>query len=119
MPSPSADFVTMIAEMLAPLGCIRFRRMFGGVCFYADDLAFALIADDVLYVKVDDVNEPAHVAAGLELFRPFPDKPTALRYRRVPDSAFEDPDEMLAWAGPALAVARRSAAGTIGRRSRR
>lgn len=107
---PTAEFITMIAEMLAPLGDIRAKRMFGGVCFFAEGLAFALIADDRLYVKVDDETRQRHEAEGLPLFRPFADKPLIMKYAAVPDGALEDPDELLVWARPAFAVARQAAA---------
>lgn len=106
---PSADFIAMIADMLAPLGDIRAKRMFGGVCFFADGLAFALIADDRLYVKVDGDTRLRHEAEGLPLFQPFADKPLIMKYAAVPDGALEDPDDLLDWARPALAVARRAA----------
>ena len=38
--------------------------MFGGVGLYHADLFFGIIARDVLYLKVDDVNRPDYEAAG-------------------------------------------------------
>jgi DNA transformation protein and related proteins len=55
-------------ELLAPLGTVRARRMFGGHGLYCDDLFFALIALDRLYLKTDAVSQPAFAAAGCEPF---------------------------------------------------
>jgi DNA transformation protein len=43
---------------------IRGRSMFGGVGIYARDLFFALLADDTLYLKVDDTTRPSFAALG-------------------------------------------------------
>ncbi|CAO3422218.1 TfoX/Sxy family protein [Azospirillum doebereinerae] len=108
---PPSEFVVTICEMLATLGDVRARRMFGGYGILCDGLTFALVSDDTLYFKVDDANRAAYEALGLEPFRPFADKPTALSYRPPPDSALDDPRELLDWARPALEAALRAAAG--------
>lgn len=43
-------------ELLAPLGAVRARRMFGGYGLYVDDLFVALIAVDRLYLKADETS---------------------------------------------------------------
>jgi len=61
-------FAEYVVELLAPLGRVAARRMFGGHGIYCDGVMFALIADDVLYFKADDVNRPALEQAGAEPF---------------------------------------------------
>ncbi len=107
---PPSAFVSELCDTLAPLGDVRARRMFGGYGIHCDGLTFALVADDILYFKVDDANRPAYEALGLEPFRPFADKPTALSYRPPPDSALDDPGALLEWARPAFDAALRAAA---------
>ena len=65
----SASFVEFVLEQLEPVGAITPKRMFGGVGIYAGDLFFALLADDVLYLKADDSNRADFEAAGAG---PFP-----------------------------------------------
>lgn len=104
--------VDHVLELLAPLGEVRARAMFGGWGLSLDGLTFALVADDVLYLKVDAATLPAYAGLGLGRFVPFPDQPDkAMNYCPPPDTAFDDPEELLAWARPALEVARRAAAG--------
>lgn len=106
------DLIELVVDLFRPLGEIRTKRMFGGVTFYVGDVAFALMTGDTgtLHVKTDAETAKAHEAEGLGIFRPWPDKPNVLHYHAVPDGALDDPDEMMRWARPALAVAMRAAA---------
>jgi DNA transformation protein len=83
--------------------------MFGGAGLYFDGLFFALIADDILYFKVDDSNRPDYEAAGMGPFRPFPDKSTVMRYYEVPIEVLENRDALREWAEKARRVAERKA----------
>lgn len=71
------------------------------------DLPFAIIADNVLYFKIDDANRPDFDAAGMSLFKPFPDKPMTMPYAEVPVEVLENPEELPVWVEKALAAARR------------
>jgi DNA transformation protein len=73
---------------------------------------FALAADDVVYLKVDDALKAELAEAGSEPFLftpsqgPNAGKPSEMGYWRLPDDAFDDPEEAAAWGRKALAVAR-------------
>ena len=54
MAKPPDPFFGYVEELLAPLGPVSVKRMFGGAGVYAGDVMFALISDDQLYLKVDD-----------------------------------------------------------------
>ncbi len=58
------EFRDHVLDLLAPLGPVTARRMFGGFGITLDGVMFALIADDVLYLKVDDRTRPDYEAAG-------------------------------------------------------
>lgn len=109
-PATPSDFVRMVCESLVPLGDVSARRMFGGYGLYCDGLFFALVADETLYFKVDDGNRADYEALGLGPFKPFDDKPVTMSYHPPPESALDDPDELLRWARPAFAAAVRAAA---------
>lgn len=104
---------------LAPLGELRARRMFGGVGLYCDDVFFGLIDAGVLYFKVDEASAAAYRAAGSQAFRPFPDKPPMGGYYEVPLCVQERDEELCAWAGTALEVARRAKKRGTKKKSRR
>jgi DNA transformation protein len=92
---------------LAPLGEMRARRMFGGVGLYCDDTFFGLVAEGTLYFKVDEHNADAYRSAGMEPFRPYPDRPAAgFGYYAVPLEVQERREHLVEWARLALAAAR-------------
>jgi len=106
----SSDFVDYVNELLAPLGSVRSKRMFGGVGIYINDYFCALIADDCLYFKGDDDNEAEFAASKCP---PFTYEKGgivhAMRYYRAPDEAMDNPMEMARWARLGLAAAMRKA----------
>lgn len=107
--SVSAEYLDYIQELLAPLGAIRARRMFSGAGFYCEDLFFALVIDDVLYLKTDEHNRADFEQAGSEPFRYESDgKQVTMGYYRAPDEAMDSPALMLPWARGALAAALRA-----------
>lgn len=104
-------YVDFAKEQLSTLGEITSRRMFGGYCLYCDGIVFALIAEDTLYLKVDDGNRPAFDEAGLPAFQPFDDKPgTTMSYHLALPEIFEDPGQLESWAGEAVQAGRRAQA---------
>ena len=50
------DFVNYMAEQLREAGAIRSRKMFGEYGLYCDDVFFAVVCDDQLFVKVTPVS---------------------------------------------------------------
>lgn len=110
MAKKQTDFTNWLAEQLTPLGAVRVRAMFGGYGIYADDLFFAIIYDDVVYFKTDDMNRARFVEAGTEPFR-YPAKDgtlTEMSYFSAPDSALDDPAELLDWGRLGLDAALRA-----------
>lgn len=106
------EFEAFALELLSGLGPLRLKRMFGGAGLYCDDLFFALLADEAIYIKADDANEAAFVAEACPAFT-YAGKNgevLALRYRRLPDSAMDDPDEAVRWARLGVEAAARAKA---------
>ena len=106
----TATFDGLVRELLAGLGEVRTRRMFGGLGLYADDLFFGLADDEAIYIKADAVNEAAFVEAGCPLFT-YPGKdgePLTMRYRRLPDAAMDDADAAVHWARLGVEAAARA-----------
>ena len=108
----SKAFSTYVIELLGSLGPIRIKPMFGAAGVYAHDLFFAVIDDDVLYLKVDAENEARFREVGSEpfVYRTRDGAEIAMSYWRAPESALEDPDEAMEWARLALDAARRKQA---------
>ena len=102
----SQSFLDQLREILAPLGTISIRRMFGGASVYADGILFALADDDVLYLKADELTKRRYEAAGLGRFT-YDGKtgPVSMSYWRAPERFYDEPDDMQDWAREAIAVA--------------
>ena len=110
MPAKPPDIVTHACELFAPLGAIRTKRMFGGWGFYVDDVFFALVAWDTLYLKADAQSEPMFARAGSERFAYTRDdaKTFSMGYWTAPEAALESPHAMTPWARLAIDCALRN-----------
>ena len=61
-------FGEWVREHLAMLGPLEIKPMFGAASVYANGLIFALLDDGVIWLKADEGNEPALIAAGARQF---------------------------------------------------
>jgi len=107
MPVTPSFTAFVIDQLGRAIPRLRARGMFGGVGIYADDLFFALIDDDTLYLKVDDSNRPDFEARGLRPFQPFGETGEVMQYYEVPSDLLEDPEALRPWAEKSIAVAGR------------
>jgi len=102
--SISAEFRDYLRDLLEPLGPVSFGRLFGGATIFYGEAVFALVFQDVLYLRVDDGNRAAFEAAGSEPFTY--DKKTGPvtvgTYWICPDEVMDDADDMLVWARGAV-----------------
>lgn len=105
----SPEFVEHVLDLLAPLGAVQARRLFGGHGVYAQGVMFGLIDQDELFLKTDAGSRPRFVEAGCRSWVYGPMRETS--YFRPPDEAHEDPAAMLPWARLALDAALRVRAG--------
>ncbi|MFQ5901401.1 MAG: TfoX/Sxy family protein [Thermodesulfobacteriota bacterium] len=62
----SEEYLEYVLDQLRP---VDFRKMFGGVGLYLDGVFFALIANDILYFKVDESNRQDYEAEGMGPFK--------------------------------------------------
>ncbi len=107
---PADSFAAYCCELLAAAGALHARRMFGGHGLYADGLMIGLLADEVLYLKMDSQSQPQFEAAGCQPFIYDPlngRKPMQMSYWTVPSEAMESPAAMAPWARLALGAALR------------
>ena len=95
-----------IKELLEPMP-VRVKGMFSGFGVYRGDVMFGLIAEEELYFKVDETNQPDYEREGCEPFCYGGNghRLVKLPYWRVPEALFDDALEFSAWAEKAYAVA--------------
>jgi DNA transformation protein len=102
-------FVDHVLELLAPLGRVTARGMFGGHGIYLDGLMFAIVLDDTLYLKADEMNVREFQARRLEPFTyARRGRMTSLNYYRAPEEALDAPHQMAPWARTAFSAALRA-----------
>lgn len=108
-----------LRELLAPLGRIDARRMFGGWGLYADGVIVAIVADGELMLKTDAQTRPLFERAGCSAFvhRAKGRADVAMSYWSVPGEALDSPEAMLPWARLALDAARRKPAAPARKRT--
>ncbi len=94
----SIEFIEYILDQLDDWREVSYKKMFGGAGIYADELMFAVVADDVLYFKVDDSNRAMYEEEGSEPFKPFADKPMTMSYYELPIDIVENREKFIEWA---------------------
>ena len=92
-----ADYLKYVTELLAPLGGITSRAMFGGYGIFHEEAMFALIAGSTLFFKVDDSNRAAYEHAGSRQFKPMP-------YWEVPADILENTADLHEWASLSIVI---------------
>ncbi len=104
-----AGLEDLLEELLAPVGGVTIRRMFGGRGVFRDGLMFALLSSrGVFYFKADAETAPAFAAEGCEQWTPeMKGRAMPMPYWRAPERLFDEPDEFAEWARAAYAAARR------------
>lgn len=105
------SFHDFVRELFAGLGPVQVRRMFGGAGVYADGVMFALLANDAIYIKVDDSLKAALQQEGCAPFvwapksGPRQGEAVDMGYWSLPEAALDDQDVAAMWGAKALAVA--------------
>jgi len=104
----SEGFKALVLDNLTELGDVIPRSMFGGVGLYCHGVFFGIIAADVIYLKVDAANRSDFERAGMQPFKPYPDRAGTMQYYAVPLEVVESAPELVEWSRKALAVAVRA-----------
>jgi DNA transformation protein and related proteins len=98
-----------ITARLTPLGPVTGRGMFGGFGIFMEGVMFGLIADDTLYLKVDDGNRAVFEDAGSQPFTyQGKSKPVQMSYWKVPPEVFAEEPVLVEWGSEAYSAAKRA-----------
>ena len=104
-----SDFVDYLLESLAPLKQVRARKMFGGFGIFKGELMFGLVADEVLYLKVDEETIPDFEKLELAPFVYDKNgKKMAMSYYQAPEDAMDSSSELCEWGQKAYQAACRA-----------
>ncbi len=106
-----SEFVEFLHEVFEHFGPIHSRRMFGSHGIYHNDLMFALVADDVLYLKGDEQTIPLYEQHDMQPFEiVMKGNKGTMKYYSAPDEIYDDPEAAKIWAERAFDTALRAAA---------
>ena len=100
-----------IEELFEGLGPVEHPQLFGGKGIYCDGVIVAIVVRGELMLKADAESAPDFDAAGCRQWTYTGSrhgKQVSMPYWSVPDSAFDEPDEMTLWARRAYEAGRRA-----------
>lgn len=107
----SKSFLDFAAELFEPFGEVTIRKMFGAAGVYCDSLFFAVLDDEVVYLKTDETTRAEFERAGCLPFS-FETKDgeiAVMSYYAAPGDFYDDAEETRRWTTLALDAARRAA----------
>ena len=103
------EFVDYLREAFSEFGPVTARKMFGGHGIFYNGLMIGLVADGMLYLKVDSQTRSRFADRGLPQFEYTKGSRTvAMSYCLAPEESLESPAEMSVWARFAYEAALRS-----------
>ena len=102
-----------LRDILASVGPISVKRMFGGQGIYGDHGIFAVVVDGQLYLKGDEATLPDYEQAGMVRWtyqNPKNGRQSSMPYWRVPEEALDSAEAMAPLARLAIETAVRAEA---------
>lgn len=121
MPKPPSPFVESLLDLLAPMGEVVAKQMFGGYGIYKDGLMFGLVAWDRFFLKVDAETKEWFESRGCEpfVYARSTGKAASMSYYEPLEEAFSSSIKMKPWATLGWQAAQRSAAAKPAKRRQR
>ena len=109
--SVESALIEHLMDVLRPLGGVASRRMFGGAGLFRDGVMFALVSDEVLYLKADATTIPAFEVEDLGPFTYGTKNGDRVltSYWRAPERLLDDDEDMRDWCRRATDVAGQTA----------
>jgi DNA transformation protein len=110
--SPLSSFAQHAVDLLSPVGPVKARAMFGGYGLSLDGVSIGLIADDRLYLRVDEATRGEFEKAGSAPFiYPSKNGPMTMKnYWAIPEDAVDDSERAARWGRLAAEAGRRAEA---------
>lgn len=104
-----SEYLNYNMKCMAFLRGLSIRGMFGGYGLYQNDLIFAIVVNDVLYLKSDAASKHEFIRRGLQPFTyTVQDRSVTMQYYEAPPDVFEQPEVMQEWAQQAWGAALRA-----------
>ncbi len=102
MAKPHSEYVAFLLDVLQVIGPVTAKRMFGGYGIFLHGLMFALVVDDILYLKTNADTITDFTSRGLLPFSyQKQGKTQHINYYQCPEDALDDEEVMQVWANKA------------------
>jgi DNA transformation protein and related proteins len=93
----SNHFILHAVESLAGVAAISYRRIFNGYGVYHDGVQFAIVVNDHLYFRADDLSRDLYLAKKMSAFQPRTLEAVESSFFQLPDEVLNNPDELMFW----------------------
>jgi DNA transformation protein len=105
--SVSAGFQDYLSDVLAPLGRIETKRVFGLHGIKAGGVLLGFIIEERLYFRTDEKSRDAYIEGGGHpyTFTKHTGEYIVTSYYSLPDQVYDDPEELARWARRARVAA--------------
>jgi DNA transformation protein and related proteins len=93
----SNHFILHAVESLAGVAAISYRRIFNGYGVYHDGVQFAIVVNDHLYFRADDLSRDLYLAKKMSAFQPRTLEAVESSFFQLPDEVLNNPAELMFW----------------------
>ncbi len=97
----NSSFVVYLVDILSCLGQVEARRMFGSQGLYLNGIFFAIVSDDILYLKTNPRTVGKYQSYGALPFAPS-EKQVLKNYLAVPVDILDDEELLIEWVKEAV-----------------
>ncbi len=103
--SVSQDYLARIIERLARVVPVSYRRIFHGYGVYHRGVQFAIIVNDQLYFRADELSCQLYERKGMKAFQPGSIGRAESSFYQLPDEVLDAPEELVYWMRTAVEAA--------------
>lgn len=101
----SQDYLAHTVERLANVVPVSYRRIFNGYGVYHQGVQFAIIVNDHLYFRADEMSRALYQAKGMLPFQPGSLERSESSFYQLPNEVLENTAELMYWMRTAVEAA--------------
>jgi DNA transformation protein len=103
--SVSQHYLALTIERLARVVPVSYRRIFMGYGVYHRGVQFAIIVNDHLYFRADELSRQLYQNNNMPPFQPGAVERAESSFYQLPDTVLENPAELIYWMRTAFEAA--------------
>lgn len=101
----SQDYLAHTIERLANVVPVSYRRIFNGYGVYHQGVQFAIIVNDHLYFRADEMSRALYQAKGMLPFQPGSLERSESSFYQLPNEVLQNTAELMYWMRTAVEAA--------------